>query len=48
MMPIGAVLGGLLFRLLGLATTNVLGSLTAATVGAVAFLLALPHIKKAM
>lgn len=45
---IGAVLGGLLFRLLGLGPTNILGSLIAATVGAVVFLLALPHIKRAM
>ena len=45
---IGAVLGGLMFRLLGLGPTNILGSLIAATVGAVVFLLALPHIKRAM
>jgi len=35
---IGAILGGFLFRLVGLATTSLLGSLVSATVGAVVLL----------
>ncbi len=38
---VGAVLGGFLFRLAGLATTSLLGSLVSATVGAVVLLLLL-------
>jgi uncharacterized membrane protein YeaQ/YmgE (transglycosylase-associated protein family) len=43
---IGAILGGFLFRLLGLGPTNLLGSLIAATVGAILLLLILSYVKK--
>ena len=42
----GALLGGLMFRLLGLSAHNVIGSLITATVGAVVLLLLIPIIKK--
>lgn len=41
----GALLGGLMFRLLGLSPHNVIGSLVTATVGAVVLLLLIPIIK---
>jgi uncharacterized membrane protein YeaQ/YmgE (transglycosylase-associated protein family) len=43
---IGAILGGFLFRLLGLGPTNLLGSLIAATVGAVLLLLILGYVNR--
>jgi uncharacterized membrane protein YeaQ/YmgE (transglycosylase-associated protein family) len=42
---IGALLGGFLFRLLGLAATGLIGSLITATVGAVLLLYLLRAIK---
>lgn len=44
---IGAVLGGFLFDLLGLAATGLLGRLVMAVAGAVVFLFLLRFIKKA-
>lgn len=44
---IGALLGGFLFRLVGLTTTGLLGDLVMATVGAVVFLVILRVIKRA-
>lgn len=43
---IGAILGGFLFRLVGLATVGLLGSLISATVGAVVLLFILQKIKR--
>ena len=43
---IGAILGGFIFRLLGLGPTNLLGELIAATVGAILLLLLLGVIQK--
>ena len=43
---VGAFLGGFLFRLLGIATENLLGALVCATVGAVVLVLAIRAIKK--
>lgn len=43
---LGAVAGGFLFKLLGLATTNILGSLISATVGAIVVLLLVIFINK--
>jgi uncharacterized membrane protein YeaQ/YmgE (transglycosylase-associated protein family) len=43
---IGAVLGGFLFSLLGLAATNTLGRLIAAFGGAVVLLLAIGFVKR--
>ncbi|MFN7022125.1 MAG: GlsB/YeaQ/YmgE family stress response membrane protein [Phycisphaerales bacterium] len=43
---LGALAGGFLFRLLGLATTNILGSLISATVGAIVVLLLVSFISK--
>ena len=42
---IGALLGGVIFDVLGLASKNLVGSLISATVGAVAFLAILKAIK---
>ena len=42
---IGAFLGGILFGLVGLGSTNIIGSLITATVGAVAFLYILRFVK---
>lgn len=41
----GALLGGLIFRLLGLSVHNVIGSLVTATVGAIVLLLLIPIIR---
>ena len=41
---IGALLGGFLFRLVGLGPTSLLGQLIAATVGAVLLLAILPRV----
>lgn len=43
---LGAFAGGFLFKLLGLATTNLLGSLISATVGAVAVLVLVGLLNK--
>jgi uncharacterized membrane protein YeaQ/YmgE (transglycosylase-associated protein family) len=43
---IGAVLGGFLFRLVGLAATGLLGSLISATVGAIVLLFLLQKFGK--
>lgn len=43
---LGALAGGLIFRLLGLATTNLLGQLISATVGAIVVLVAVNAINK--
>jgi uncharacterized membrane protein YeaQ/YmgE (transglycosylase-associated protein family) len=43
---IGAILGGLLFRLVGLAATGLIGSLICATVGAVVLLFLLQKFGK--
>ncbi len=43
---IGAILGGFLFRLLGLAATSLLGSLITATIGAIVLLALLRLVKK--
>ncbi len=45
---IGAILGGFLFRLVGLAATGLLGSLICATVGAVVLLFLLRKFGKRM
>ena len=42
---VGAFLGGILFGLLGLGSTNIIGSLIMATVGAIVFLFILRAIK---
>ena len=42
---IGAVLGGFIFSLLGVATTNMLGNLICAFVGAVVLLVAISFVK---
>lgn len=42
---VGAILGGFLFRLVGLLPIGLLGSLISATVGAILLLLALQKIK---
>ena len=42
---VGAFLGGILFGLLGLGSTNIIGSLITATVGAIVFLYVLRAIK---
>jgi uncharacterized membrane protein YeaQ/YmgE (transglycosylase-associated protein family) len=44
---VGAMLGGLLFRLVGLAATGLLGSLVVATIGAIVLLFLLRQIKRA-
>jgi uncharacterized membrane protein YeaQ/YmgE (transglycosylase-associated protein family) len=44
---IGALLGGFLFGLLGIATTGKLGALITATVGAIALIALLRVIKRA-
>jgi len=43
---IGASLGGLLFRILGLHSSGMIGSLITATVGAVAVLALLRYVKR--
>jgi uncharacterized membrane protein YeaQ/YmgE (transglycosylase-associated protein family) len=43
---VGSFVGGILFWLVGLSTTNVIGQLIAATVGAVALLYGIRYIKK--
>ena len=43
---IGALLGGLVFRLVGLAAYGLLGQLIVATVGAVLLLALLPFVKR--
>jgi uncharacterized membrane protein YeaQ/YmgE (transglycosylase-associated protein family) len=43
---IGAVVGGFLFGLVGLGSTNLLGELITATVGAIALLAALQYATK--
>ena len=43
---VGAVLGGFLFRILGLATSGLVGSLVTATVGAVVLLFLVGMLKK--
>lgn len=43
---IGAILGGFLFRLAGLATVSLIGSLITATVGAVVLLAILRYLKR--
>jgi uncharacterized membrane protein YeaQ/YmgE (transglycosylase-associated protein family) len=43
---VGAILGGFLFRLVGLAAVGLLGSLIAATVGAIVLLFILQKIRK--
>ena len=43
---IGALLGGFLFRLLGLSPSNELGKLIAATVGSVLFIMLLKKIQR--
>ena len=40
---LGAIVGGLLFRIIGLGATNVIGSLLTATFGAVVVLFLLAH-----
>lgn len=42
---IGAILGGFLFRLVGLQTVHLIGNLIAATVGAIVLLIVLQKIK---
>jgi uncharacterized membrane protein YeaQ/YmgE (transglycosylase-associated protein family) len=42
---VGAILGGFLFGLAGLGSTNIIGSLITATVGAIVFLFILRAIK---
>jgi uncharacterized membrane protein YeaQ/YmgE (transglycosylase-associated protein family) len=42
---LGAIVGGLLFRLLGLSATGLVGRLISATIGAVTFLYILSQIK---
>lgn len=44
---IGAIVGGLVFGLLGFESTNILGSLITATVGAILFIALLRVIKQA-
>jgi uncharacterized membrane protein YeaQ/YmgE (transglycosylase-associated protein family) len=43
---IGAVLGGFIFSLLGVAATNTLGKLISAFVGAVVLLMAIGFVKR--
>lgn len=43
---IGAILGGLMFRLIGLAATGRIGSLVTATVGAIVLIALLRALKK--
>ena len=43
---IGAILGGLIFRIIGFAPTNLLGSLITATVGAIVLIAILRAMKK--
>ena len=43
---VGAVLGGVIFSILGLSAHNIIGSLITATIGAVALLLIIPLFKK--
>ncbi len=43
---IGAVVGGVLFRLVGLGPTNLIGSVIAATVGAIVFVVVVGLIKR--
>jgi uncharacterized membrane protein YeaQ/YmgE (transglycosylase-associated protein family) len=43
---IGAILGGFVFRLLGLGPTNLLGSLIAATAGAILLLAILGYVNR--
>ncbi len=43
---VGAILGGVLFPLLGLSASNAIGSLITATAGAVAFLWLLRFVQK--
>jgi uncharacterized membrane protein YeaQ/YmgE (transglycosylase-associated protein family) len=43
----GSMVGGVLFRVLGLSASNAIGSLITATVGAVVFLWGLRMIRKA-
>jgi len=45
---IGAILGGFLFRLVGLAATGLLGSLICATVGAIVLLWLLQQFRRRM
>jgi uncharacterized membrane protein YeaQ/YmgE (transglycosylase-associated protein family) len=44
---IGALLGGFLFNLLGLAATGLVGSLVTATVGAIIFIYLLRYLRRA-
>ena len=44
---IGALLGGLVFRIFGMVTTNIVGSLITAAVGAIILLFIVGQIKKA-
>jgi uncharacterized membrane protein YeaQ/YmgE (transglycosylase-associated protein family) len=43
---VGAVVGGFLFRLLGLAATGMIGSLITATIGSVVLLFVVGLLKK--
>lgn len=43
---IGALVGGFLFRIFGLAATGLVGQIVVATVGAVVLLMALSYIKR--
>jgi uncharacterized membrane protein YeaQ/YmgE (transglycosylase-associated protein family) len=43
---VGAVLGGVIFSILGLSAHNIIGSLITATIGAVALLFIIPLFKK--
>jgi len=43
---VGALLGGLIFSIVGLSAHNIIGSLITATIGAVALLFIIPLFKK--
>ncbi|MFO1432412.1 MAG: GlsB/YeaQ/YmgE family stress response membrane protein [Candidatus Competibacteraceae bacterium] len=43
---VGAILGGVIFSILGLSAHNIIGSLITATIGAVALLFIIPLFKK--